>query len=155
MIGISPSAWEEAQIVMGEVQAATVVAAILQRGAAIASAGGYLRDLTREGQGRAVLARADADGADRQPQAGGEREEDGVSANRARRWALRRDFSAPLSRALTAPDAPPCPGAARHRCNSWPPAARDRCCDCCIASGSETPRQRGFASDSRRAGHAR
>jgi replication initiation protein RepC len=48
MLGVSPSAWEEAQIVMGERQAATVVAAILQRGGAIASAGGYLRDLTRK-----------------------------------------------------------------------------------------------------------
>jgi replication initiation protein RepC len=48
MLGISPSAWEEAQAVMGERQAATVVAAILQRGGAIASAGGYLRDLTRK-----------------------------------------------------------------------------------------------------------
>ena len=46
MLGISPSAWEEAQAVMGEVQAATVVAAILQRGEAIHSAGGYLRELT-------------------------------------------------------------------------------------------------------------
>ena len=53
MIGISPSAWSEAQNVMGDVYAAIVVAAILQRGAAIASAGGYLRDLTekaREGR---------------------------------------------------------------------------------------------------------
>ena len=33
---------------MGEVQAAVVVAAILQRGAAIASAGGYLRGLTEK-----------------------------------------------------------------------------------------------------------
>ena len=48
MIGISPSAWEEARDVMGEGQAATVVAAILQRGEAIASAGGYLRDLTEK-----------------------------------------------------------------------------------------------------------
>jgi replication initiation protein RepC len=47
-LGISPSAWEEAQAVMGERQAATVVAAILQRGTAITSAGGYLRDLTRK-----------------------------------------------------------------------------------------------------------
>jgi replication initiation protein RepC len=45
MFGISPSAWEEARAVMGEAQAAIVVAAILQRGAAISSAGGYLRDL--------------------------------------------------------------------------------------------------------------
>jgi replication initiation protein RepC len=48
MLGISPSAWEEAQGVMGEIPAAIVVAAILQRGAAIMSAGGYLRELTRK-----------------------------------------------------------------------------------------------------------
>ena len=35
---------------MGERQAATVAAAILQRGEAISSAGGYLRDLTRKAQ---------------------------------------------------------------------------------------------------------
>jgi replication initiation protein RepC len=46
MLGISPSAWEDAQTVMGEAHAAIVVAAILQRGEAISSAGGYLRDLT-------------------------------------------------------------------------------------------------------------
>jgi replication initiation protein RepC len=50
MLGISPSAWEEAQIVMGEVQAAIVVACILQRGAVINSAGAYLRGLTRKAQ---------------------------------------------------------------------------------------------------------
>lgn len=50
MLGISPSAWEEAQAAMGEVQAAVVVAAILQRGTAINSAGGYIRDLTRKAQ---------------------------------------------------------------------------------------------------------
>jgi replication initiation protein RepC len=48
MLGVSPSAFEEAQAVMGERQAATVLAAILQRGAAIASPGGYLRDLTQK-----------------------------------------------------------------------------------------------------------
>ncbi|MCP9630007.1 replication initiation protein RepC [Rhodopseudomonas palustris] len=48
MLGISPSAWEEAQAVMGEMQAAVVVACILQRGAAIRSAGGYLRGLTEK-----------------------------------------------------------------------------------------------------------
>jgi replication initiation protein RepC len=45
MLGISPSAWEAAQSVMGELPAAIVVAAILQKSAAIASAGGYLREL--------------------------------------------------------------------------------------------------------------
>jgi replication initiation protein RepC len=48
MLGISPSAWEEAQSVMGETQAAIVVACLLQRSSAIHSAGGYLRELTRK-----------------------------------------------------------------------------------------------------------
>jgi replication initiation protein RepC len=50
MLGISASAWEEAQTVIGEVQAAVVVAAILQRGAAINSAGGYIRGLTKKAE---------------------------------------------------------------------------------------------------------
>jgi len=49
-LGISPSAWEEAQTILGETQAAVVVACILQRGAAINSAGGYLRSLTRKAE---------------------------------------------------------------------------------------------------------
>jgi replication initiation protein RepC len=56
MLGISPSAWEEAQIVMGEMQAAVVVACLLQRGSTIQSAGGYLRELTRKaGEGEFSL----------------------------------------------------------------------------------------------------
>ena len=50
MLGISPSAWEAAQSAMGELPAAIVVAAILQKGAAVASAGGYLRQLTRKAE---------------------------------------------------------------------------------------------------------
>jgi len=50
MLQISPSAWEEAQAVMGEAAAAAVVACILQRGTAIHSAGGYLRELTRKAE---------------------------------------------------------------------------------------------------------
>ena len=50
MLGISPSAWSEACRVMGDVQASVVVAAILQRGSAINSAGGYLRGLTRKAE---------------------------------------------------------------------------------------------------------
>lgn len=46
MLGISPSAWEDACTVMGELEAAIVLAAILQRGESISSAGGYLRSLT-------------------------------------------------------------------------------------------------------------
>jgi replication initiation protein RepC len=50
MLGISPSAWEDAKTILGETQAAIVVACILQRGAAIRSAGGYLRGLTRKAE---------------------------------------------------------------------------------------------------------
>ena len=50
MLGISPSAWEEASAALGERHAAVVVAAILQKGAAISSAGGYLRSLTRKAE---------------------------------------------------------------------------------------------------------
>jgi replication initiation protein RepC len=50
MLGVSPSAWEEAQAVMGGRQAAIVVAAILQRGSAVNSAGAYLRGLTRKAE---------------------------------------------------------------------------------------------------------
>jgi replication initiation protein RepC len=49
-LAISPSAWEEAQTVMGEAAAAVVVACILQRATAIKSAGGYLRELTRKAE---------------------------------------------------------------------------------------------------------
>ncbi len=47
-IGVSPSAWEEANDILGPTDAAIVLAAILQRGDAIASAGGYLRSLTQK-----------------------------------------------------------------------------------------------------------
>jgi replication initiation protein RepC len=50
MLGISPSAWAEAREAMGELPAGIVVAAILQRGEAINSAGGYLRSLTTRAQ---------------------------------------------------------------------------------------------------------
>ena len=53
MLGISPSAWQDASEVMGEVQAAIAIAAIYQRADQINSAGGYLRSLTdkaREGR---------------------------------------------------------------------------------------------------------
>jgi replication initiation protein RepC len=47
-LGISPSAWEDACAVLGEEDAAVVVAAILQRADAIKSPGGYLRCLTEK-----------------------------------------------------------------------------------------------------------
>ncbi len=47
MLGVSPSAYQDACSVMGPENAATVIACILERGGHINSAGGYLRDLTR------------------------------------------------------------------------------------------------------------
>ena len=46
VLGVSPSAWEDACSILGEEDAAIVVAAILQRVEAIKSPGGYLRNLT-------------------------------------------------------------------------------------------------------------
>jgi replication initiation protein RepC len=45
-VGVSPDAWAQALEVMGEYDASIVIAAILQRGDEIKSAGGYLRVLT-------------------------------------------------------------------------------------------------------------
>jgi len=47
-LGVSPDAWSQAREVMGDTDAAIVIAAILQRGEAISSAGGYLRALTEK-----------------------------------------------------------------------------------------------------------
>jgi len=47
MLGVSPSAYQDACETMGAENAATVIACILERGGHINSAGGYLRDLTR------------------------------------------------------------------------------------------------------------
>ena len=46
MLGISPSAWAEANDAMGEDGAAILIAAILQKGEEVKSPGGYLRNLT-------------------------------------------------------------------------------------------------------------
>jgi replication initiation protein RepC len=51
-LGVSPDAWAQAREAMGAEDAAVAIAAILQRGEEITSAGGYLRALTakaREG----------------------------------------------------------------------------------------------------------
>ena len=48
MLGISPDAWRKAKAAMGEQAAAVVIAVLLQRGEAIRSPGGYLRDLTEK-----------------------------------------------------------------------------------------------------------
>lgn len=47
MLGVSPSAYQEACEVMGPENAAVAVACVLERGGHINSPGGYLRDLTR------------------------------------------------------------------------------------------------------------
>ncbi|SEF06857.1 replication initiation protein RepC [Rhizobiales bacterium GAS188] len=47
-LGISASAWDDARAVLGDEDAAVVVAAILQRADMIKSAGGYLRSLTEK-----------------------------------------------------------------------------------------------------------
>lgn len=48
MMGISPSAWEDAKAFMGPEQAAVVIAALLERFTEIRSPGGYLRRLTEK-----------------------------------------------------------------------------------------------------------
>ncbi|KQV65225.1 plasmid replication protein RepC [Rhizobium sp. Root1220] len=50
MLGVSPSAYQEACDVLGPENAATVMACVLERGGHINSAGGYLRDLTRRAE---------------------------------------------------------------------------------------------------------
>jgi replication initiation protein RepC len=50
MLGVSPSAYQEACEIMGPENAATVMACVLERGGHINSAGGYLRDLTRRAE---------------------------------------------------------------------------------------------------------
>ncbi|CDZ67505.1 Replication initiation protein RepC [Neorhizobium galegae bv. orientalis] len=48
MLGVSPSAYQEACEIMGAENAAVAIACILERAGHITSAGGYLRDLTRK-----------------------------------------------------------------------------------------------------------
>ena len=48
MLGVSPDAWRKAKAAMGDEAAAVVIAALLERGEAIRSPGGYLRNLTEK-----------------------------------------------------------------------------------------------------------
>ncbi|WP_176084561.1 plasmid replication protein RepC [Martelella sp. HB161492] len=50
MLDISPSAWQKACVVMGDISAAATLAAILQRSDQISSPGGYLRNLTQRAE---------------------------------------------------------------------------------------------------------
>jgi replication initiation protein RepC len=69
MLGVSPSAYQEACETLGQENAGTVVACILERHGHINSAGGYLRDLTgraRRGEfslGQMLMALLRANGA--------------------------------------------------------------------------------------------
>ncbi|PPQ35448.1 replication initiation protein RepC [Rhodoblastus acidophilus] len=51
-LGISADAWREAQEAMGEADAAAMIAAILQKGEAISSPGGYLRALSAKARAK-------------------------------------------------------------------------------------------------------
>lgn len=70
MLGVSPSAYEEACVVMEPENAAVAVACILERAEHITSPGGYLRDLTRKaargefGLGPMLMAALRANGGD-------------------------------------------------------------------------------------------
>ena len=66
-LGVSPQAWSEACEVMGRIDAAIVVAAILQRSDQITSAGGYLQGADRQSQGRGLLGGPGADGVAARP----------------------------------------------------------------------------------------
>ncbi len=50
MLGVSPSAYQQACEVMGPENASVAIACILERGGQINSAGGYLRDLSRRAE---------------------------------------------------------------------------------------------------------
>ena len=50
MLGVSPSAYQQACEILGPENAAAVMACILERGGQINSAGGYLRDLSRRAE---------------------------------------------------------------------------------------------------------
>ncbi|MCW5709482.1 plasmid replication protein RepC [Shinella sp.] len=69
MLGVSPSAYQEACEIMGPENAAVAMACILERAGHINSAGGYLRDLTRKaargefGLGPMLMAALRANGA--------------------------------------------------------------------------------------------
>lgn len=75
MLGVSPSAYEEACTILGPENAASVIACILERAGHINSAGGYLRDLTRRAErgefslGPMLMAQLRANGSDAEKRA--------------------------------------------------------------------------------------
>lgn len=109
VLGISPSAWEEAQISMGEQQAAITLAAIHQRSDQIKSPGGYLRNLTeRAKEGKfstwpmiMALLRAKLDAAKAQSRDTGAAEAGLDTAGRVFRTESRLEISDALRRSLS------------------------------------------------------
>ena len=107
MLGVSPSAWQEACEVLGERQAAITLAAIYQRADQINSAGGYLRSLTdraREGKFSAwpmimalLRAKLDAEKAGAEDGAGGLDDGEQREGRLAVSEALLRSLSRPRS----------------------------------------------------------
>lgn len=109
VLGISPSAWEEAQIAMGEQQAAITLAAIHQKSDQIKSPGGYLRNLTeRAKEGKfstwpmiMALLRAKLDAAKAQNRDTGAAEAGLDTAGRVFRTESRLEISDALKRSLS------------------------------------------------------
>jgi replication initiation protein RepC len=111
ILGISPSAWEQAQIAMGEQQAAITLAAIHQKSAQIKSPGGYLRNLTeraKEGKFSAwpmimALLRGKLDAAKAQNRDAEGAEAGLDAAGRVYRTEARLEISDALKRSLSKP----------------------------------------------------
>ncbi|UXS43074.1 replication initiation protein RepC (plasmid) [Agrobacterium tumefaciens] len=110
-LGISPSAWEEARIAMGETQAAITIAAIYQRVDQINSAGGYLRNLTDKAKAGKfsvwpmvmALLRAKLDAAKAAGSGAGEGAIDLEAAGKVMRTDQRLEISDALRRSLDKP----------------------------------------------------
>ncbi len=68
MLGISPDVWDEAVKHMGAVEAACLIASMLQRAEHIKSPGGYMRSLSRKAKvgafstGPMIMALLNSDG---------------------------------------------------------------------------------------------
>jgi len=108
VLGISPSAWEDAKIAMGEGPAAVTLAVIYQKQDAVRSPGGYLRNLTeraKEGKFSVLpmvmaLLRARLDTAKFSGSGVGEAERVLDSAEKTQRTEKRLEISAALQRSL-------------------------------------------------------
>ncbi|MCZ4348086.1 plasmid replication protein RepC [Devosia neptuniae] len=108
VMGISPSAWEDARVAMGEQQAAITLAAIYQKGDQIKSPGGYLRNLTDRAKERKfsvwpmimALVRAELDAGKALKRGDGEVEGDQHVAERVIRTEQRLEVSDALRKTM-------------------------------------------------------